>query len=180
MKTNRFLLAIATTVLAASLMVAQASAQRGEGGPRPGMGGGPGGPGGQRGGNRMLDMDKKILDGLKLTADQTAKVKALKTKVGDKMKAMRAKMGPPPGGPPAGGPPAGGPPKMDDAQRQKMRAAMQGIRKEYTDGLAKILTKAQKATYDAQMKAEMDKMRAQFGGGGMRGGNMGGRGPRGG
>lgn len=173
--------------VAALMMVASAFAQAGaQTHPMPkGGAAGEGRGGGQRG-NRMLDMDKQILEGLKLSKDQTTKVAALKAKTGEKMKAMRAKMGPPPGARPGGmggpggpgGPGAGGPggPGGPRPDMTKMRAAMQEIRKYYHAGLAKILTKAQLTSYDTQMKAEMDKMRARFGGG--RG--PGGEGPRGG
>lgn len=183
MKKNRFLVALAAMALVASVFAQGGQAQ---GGPQKGAPGPKGGAAlagrGQR--RSMLDMDQKILDGLKLNKDQTSKVKALKSKIGDKMKALREKFGGPggpggpgrgPGGPggnpgaaPGGRPGMGGPggrPGMASPEMAKRREAMMAVRKEYTDGLAKILTKAQMDSYNTQMKAEMEKMRAQWGGG---------------
>ena len=106
------------------------------------MGRGQGGGGQRRGG-----MDDKILEKLNLTVDQKTKIKALKEGMMAKMKKA-----------------------FEDSKgdREKMKATMQPLRKNYTDSLSKILTKAQMEAYMKEMKAQraqMEKMRAERGGG---------------
>ena len=137
----------------------------GKGGPQAGgKGKGPGG--GRRG---MLQMDTEILAKLKLTPDQDKKVKALKADTQKKAEALRKSLGAGKGGAKAGGakagagaPPAGGPggrPQISPEVREKMKAINEG----YVAGLKKILTPNQFSTYEKEVKAMRDKMKAQFG-----------------
>lgn len=132
----------------------------GKGGPQAGAKGkGPGG--GRRG---MLQMDSEILAKLKLTPDQDKKVKALKAETQKKAEALRKSLGAGKGGAKAGAgaPPAGGPggrPQISPEVREKMKAINEG----YVAGLKKILTPNQFATYEKEVKAMRDKMKAQFG-----------------
>ena len=123
---------------------------------------GPGGPGGPGGGMRrggMMSMDTDILAKLGLNPKQTAAVKTLKEATKAKMDAFRKSFTSATGG--AGAGKAGERPKPTDAQKAQGKA----IRDGYHSGLAKILTPTQMMTYDKEMKAMMEKMKAQFGGG---------------
>ncbi|MEI8280853.1 MAG: hypothetical protein WCG75_00470 [Armatimonadota bacterium] len=122
--------------------------------------GGPGGPGGgQRRGGGMMGMDTEILAKLGLNAKQNAAVKALKDATKAKSEALMKSLGF--GTPPAKGSPPAQRPKPTDAQKAQFKAIGEG----YHSGLAKILTPAQMTSYDKELKAAREKMRAAFGGG---------------
>ena len=139
-------------------VVAVAAIAQGPGPGGPGMGG----PGGRGGGmKRMAEMQKKILDQLKLTADQKKKVDALDADTAKKLRAAMESLKPStPGARP------------DFSQ---MREKIQPIRKAREAALAKILTKDQLKKYSELRKKAMDDMRKSFGGFG----GPGGRGPGG-
>lgn len=171
---NFMKLLVATMVVAAvaGSSFAQGAGPGGKRGGAPGQGGpgGPGGPGGQRRGN-FMNRDAEVLAKLNLTDAQKKQVKELKSKTEEKMKEAFKGMGGPgagagakggkgKGAPPAGGPPAGGPPA---GMREKMKEIFDG----YTTGLKKILTPTQQKDYEKGMKelrAKMQKERANGGG----------------
>lgn len=153
---KRLVLIITGTVLATALAFSQAAGPQGQGkGQAKGQGGqvragqrGPGGPG--QGGpdraamrQRMQQMQKEIYAKLKLSADQTKKVEALDKATTKKLDDLRAAPG----------------------DRQSKGPKMREIRDAHQKELEKILTKAQADQFKKLRKEQMDKMRAQFGGG---------------
>jgi hypothetical protein len=78
-----------------------------------------------------LDMDAKILEDLKLNAEQKKKVGDLKKETAEKLKEMREK------------------PEQD---REKMREKMKEFFEKYQTELKKILTKEQAEKYDKAIK----------------------------
>ena len=131
-------------------------------GPKGGQGGGQfgrPGQGGQRrvgGMRRLQEVNKKIFAQLGLNADQKKKIEALDKKSAAKMQDLMKDFKP-------GGDMSG--------MRDKFRA----VREDYNKGLKSILTPAQLKKYEELRKAEMQKMRQQFGGGrGFGGGRPGG------
>jgi Spy/CpxP family protein refolding chaperone len=78
-----------------------------------------------------LDMDAKILEDLKLNAEQKKKVGDLKKETAGKLKEMREK------------------PEQD---REKMREKMKAVFDKYQTELKKILTKEQAEKYDKAIK----------------------------
>lgn len=143
-----------------------------KGGAQGGKAGGPGGPGGMRRGGGMMGMDDAVLAKLNLTADQKKKVAALKDATKKKGEEFRKSLGlgAGPGAGKAGagkagagkagaaGGPGGQRIKLTDDQRAKLKAIGEG----YQTGLKKILTPTQQASYEKEMKAQREKMRAQF------------------
>ena len=123
---------------------------------KPGQGGPRGG--GQGGMKRGMGMDTEVLAKLKLTADQSKQVKALKDKTEAKMKELMA--------------------KAKGGDREKMREEFKGVFDGYRTGLSKILTPAQQAQYKKEM-AELRKKRGGPGGPGA-GGRGAGAGKKGG
>ncbi|RYG32905.1 hypothetical protein EON81_19540 [bacterium] len=132
----------------AFLAVGVASAFAQQPGPRPG---GPGAPGGPRRmgmpGQRMTKMNEEIYKQLNLTADQKKKVAALDKSYMEKgKKAFEASKG----------------------DFRAMREKTKGMREAHEKALFVILTDPQEKKYKSLRKAQMEKMRKQFGG--MRGG----------
>lgn len=147
-----------TMTIATGLAISLASVAFGQAaGPGKGTQGGTkppqGGQQGQRqggtmmrmGGNRMNEIQTKILTQVGATADQKNKVAALNKKRDADMKAKFEKMR------------ASG--KQPD--RETMRKEFEGIQKAYNASLAKILGKDKYAKYDKLMKAEIEKMRKE-------------------
>lgn len=165
---KRLVLILTGTVLATALAFSQAAGpqgqakgqakgqgdqvragQRGQGGP------GQGGPDRAAIRERMQKMQKEIYAQLKLSADQTKKVEALDKATAKKLDDLRAAPG----------------------DRQSKGPKMREIRDAHQKDLEKILTKAQADQFKKLRQEQMDKMRAQFGGGRDRGGPGGPGGP---
>ena len=92
---------------------------------------------------RMQDTQEKVLSQLGLTSDQKKQVKGLNKTTADSFKKL-----------------------MDASNGQRPdREAMRGVMKSHREGLMKILTKDQQTKFKDLMKAQMEKMRAERGGG---------------
>ncbi|MCW5936053.1 MAG: hypothetical protein KIT11_01940 [Fimbriimonadaceae bacterium] len=109
-----------------------------------------GGPGGGRMmmGGKMQEAHKKVLGELGLNANQKTKITQLDQKRENELKALRGKAGKP-------GQPA------SQSDREAMRGKMQKIQADYQAGMKATLTPAQFTKYEARMKEEMAKLRAQ-------------------
>lgn len=147
----------------ASVVLAQGAGPKGGQGAPP-QGGRPGGQSMQGFRQKMEEAHKRVLGTLNLTADQKTKVAALDKDRAAKTKAIRDKAQK------AAGANGGRPP-------QGLRDEMRKITEDYNKKLGTILGADKYKKYQAGMKAEMDKLRSQFGGqrpGGTTGGKTGG------
>lgn len=160
------------------LVVAPVEAQ--QPGPRGGQGQAQGQrPGGMMRGQRMQQVEQKVLDQLNLNASQKKQIDDLNKTTRTKTEAIFKKYGmtmPQPGQRPGGAAPGGQRPGRqpggaapggqrpggwDPKMMEEMRAVQQGRQ----DGMKKILTKAQQDKYQKLMQEERAKMRANRPGG---------------
>lgn len=153
---NKFILTLCAAVVVAAVSFAQA--------PGPNRGGAGDRPSGQRGGMMMsqrgIEIEKRVLAKLNLTADQKKRIDALNAKQKtemDKIMAEVRKLR-------DANKPAAGKPNQNRQPDPKMRALMERMGKliqSRRTELNKILTPAQRSQYEKLMKDEMEKMRKE-------------------